>query len=301
MINVIDLNFLGTPETIAAYLIPTSEGPVLIETGPYSTFPFLKKGIEELGYSLEDIRHVLITHIHLDHAGAAWAMAERGATVYLHPFGYKHMHDPGKLVESARRIYREEMDRLWGDIKGIAENKLRVVEHEETLRFGDIQIKAWYTPGHAVHHIAWQIGEELIAGDVAGVKIGRGPVVPPCPPPDIHIEDWKASIDLLRQLSLKKIYLSHFGVINTVDEHLNDLESILTDWANWMYPHFKAQTPNKELFPLFQKYVEDQLEANGVSGMELTKYDNANPPWMSVTGLMRYWKKKEERKKSIQE
>lgn len=300
MVKVIDLNFLGNPETIAAYLVPTVEGPVLIETGPYSTFPNLKKGIEQLGYELEDIKHVLITHIHLDHAGAAWAMAERGATVYLHPFGYKHMNDPSKLLESARRIYQEEMDRLWGEIKGVAEDKLRVVEDKEQLSFGDIHIQAWFTPGHAVHHIAWQVGDELIAGDVAGVKIGRGPVVPPCPPPDIHIEDWKRSIALLRKLSLKKIYLSHFGAISEIEQHLDALEHILDDWANWIYPHYKTQTPQSELVPLFQKYVTKQLTTSGVSGLELTKYDNANPVWMSVTGLMRYWKKKEEREKSIQ-
>ncbi len=300
MINVIDLNFLGSPETIAAYLIPTSAGPVLIETGPYSTFPYLKKGVEDLGYSLSDIKHVLITHIHLDHAGAAWAMAELGATVYLHPFGYKHMHDPSKLVESARRIYKEEMDRLWSDIKGIPEDKLRIVAHEEVLTFGDTNIQAWYTPGHAVHHIAWQIGDELIAGDVAGVKIGTGPVVPPCPPPDINIEDWKASISLLQSLSLKKVYLSHFGEISKVEDHWLELEKVLTDWAAWMYPHYKNQTPYAELVPLFQQYVKGQLEAAGVTGLHLTKYDHANPVWMSVTGLLRYWKKKEEREKSIQ-
>jgi glyoxylase-like metal-dependent hydrolase (beta-lactamase superfamily II) len=300
MINIIDLNFLGNPETIAAYLIPTSEGPVLIETGPYSTFGNLKKGVEALGYALEDIKHVLITHIHLDHAGAAWAMAELGATVYLHPFGYKHMHDPSKLVQSARRIYKEDMDRLWSDIKGIPEDKLCVVEHEETLTFGDTQIQAWYTPGHAVHHIAWQIGEELIAGDVAGVKIGEGPVVPPCPPPDINVENWKASIELLRKRSLKSIYLSHFGKISHINDHLDALENILDDWANWMYPHYQAQTPQEELVPLFQQYVEDQLKKSGVSGLDLKKYDNANPAWMSVTGLMRYWRKKEEKEKSVQ-
>jgi glyoxylase-like metal-dependent hydrolase (beta-lactamase superfamily II) len=300
MINVIDLNFLGNPETIAAYLVPTSEGPVLIETGPYSTFSNLKNGVKALGYDLSDIKHVLITHIHLDHAGAAWAMAELGATVYLHPFGFKHMHDPSKLVQSARRIYKEDMDRLWSDIKGIPEDQLRVVQHEEVLTFGNTRIQAWYTPGHAVHHIAWQIGEELIAGDVAGVKIGKGPVVPPCPPPDINVEDWKASVDLLRKLSLKKLYLSHFGAISDINNHLDELEKILSSWANWMYPHYKAQMPAEELVPLFNHYVENQLKEKGVSGLELTKYDNANPPWMSVAGLMRYWRKKEEREKSIQ-
>lgn len=297
MIHQIDLHFLGQPNTIAAYLAPTSEGPVLIETGPYSTFDHLKKGVENLGYQLEGIKNVLITHIHLDHAGAAWAMAEKGAKIYLHPFGYKHMHDPSRLVESARRIYQEEMDRLWSTIKGISENRLQTVEHGETLQFGDTAIKAWHTPGHAVHHIAWQIGDELIAGDVAGVKIDQGPVAPPCPPPDINIEDWKDSINLLRSLNLKKIYLSHFGAIEAIDDQLNALEEGLDEWSQWMYPHYKEQTPLGHVAPMFQEFVKKQLNEKGVSGAQLTQYENANPAWMSVAGLMRYWRKREEKKK----
>ncbi len=293
MIHTIDLKFLDLEQTIGSFLIPSSTGPVLIETGPYSTFKHLKSGIEKLGYRLEDIKHVLITHIHLDHAGAAWAMAERGAQVYLHPFGYKHMNDPSKLVQSAKRIYQEEMDRLWSDIKAIPAQRLNTVEHEEILDFGDIQIQAWHSPGHAVHHIAWQVGEDLIAGDVAGVKIGDGPVVPPCPPPDIHIENWKKSIQLLRTLPLKRLHLSHFGVIENIEEHLDQLEEVLEDWSQWIFPHYQAQTPLDQIVPLFEKYTTDQLISKKVTGIHLKQYDYANPAWMSVAGLMRYWKKRE--------
>ncbi len=295
MIHTLDLHFLGHPETIAAYLVETTEGPVLIETGPYSTFEHLEREVDAKGYKLEDIRHVLITHIHLDHAGAAWAMAEREATIYLHPFGYKHMHDPSKLVASARRIYQDQMDRLWSDIKGIPENRLQTVQHAEVLSFGDTEIKAWHTPGHAVHHIAWQIGSALIAGDVAGVKIGDGPVVPPCPPPDINIEDWKESLALIRSLNLDTIYISHFGEISKIEEQLQELEKGLDDWSAWMYPHYKAQTSQVEIVPLFKEYVDGQLKERGVDGLHLVQYENANPKWMSVAGLMRYWRKKEEK------
>ncbi|HKK80460.1 MAG TPA: MBL fold metallo-hydrolase, partial [Phaeodactylibacter sp.] len=108
MIKTLDLKFLGKPDTIASFLVETSEGPILFETGPYSTFDNLKAEVERHGHQLADIKHVFVTHIHLDHAGAAWALAELGADIYLHPVGQGHMHDPSKLVASATRIYGDD-------------------------------------------------------------------------------------------------------------------------------------------------------------------------------------------------
>lgn len=295
MIKVIDLHFLNTPKTIAAFLMETSVGPILFETGPYSTFDYLKKGIEEAGFMIEDIKHVFITHIHLDHAGAAWAFAEKGAKIYLHPLGYKHMHDPSKLIQSATRIYQDQMETLWSTIKGIPEVNLKTIEHGEVITIGDTEIKAWYTPGHAVHHIAWQIGDQLIAGDVAGIKIDNGPVVPPCPPPDINIEDWKQSIALLKTLSLKEVYISHYGKVDSLENHFEALEIGLDTWANWMLPHFEAQTPKEELFSLFRNYLKKTFLEIGLTEKEFLQYESANPSWMSVIGLLRYWKKKKEK------
>ena len=119
---------------------------MLIETGPHSTFATLEANLSERGYRIADVKHVFITHIHLDHAGAAWAFAEQGATIYLHPFGYKHMKDPSRLIDSASRIYGDQMDRLWGQLKPIDEYRLQVVEHEEIITIGDCEIKAWHTP-----------------------------------------------------------------------------------------------------------------------------------------------------------
>jgi len=295
MIKVIDLHFLGYPHTIAAYLMESSDGPILFETGPHSTFEHLKAGLERHGYQLADLKHVFITHIHLDHAGAAWALAEHGADVYLHPFGQRHMNDPSKLISSATRIYGDDMDRLWGTLKGIPADQLRVVKHEEIITIGDKEIKAWHTPGHAVHHIAWQINDQLIAGDVAGVRIGKGPVVPPCPPPDINIEDWQDSLNLIRLINPHKIYLSHYGPVEKakISEHLDKLESRLLDWANWIKPHYEGGTKPEGVVPVFQEYVRNQLKAEGLSEEEITIYENANPSGMSVAGLMRYWRKKE--------
>ena len=157
---------------------------------------------------------------------------------------------------------------------------------------------SWHTPGHAVHHIAWQIGNKLIAGDVAGVKIGDGMVVPPCPPPDIHIEDWMASIDLILDLDLEAIYLTHFGEITNIAPHLEALKTILLDWANWIKPHWEAGSDPKEVTPLFMEYTKKQLLENGANKLGLMQYEAANPSWMSVAGLFRYWRKRAEKKQS---
>lgn len=292
MVHVLDLNFLGIDHAIASFLIETSQGPVLIETGPHSTFDSLEENVREKGFKLDEIKHVFLTHIHLDHAGAAWAMAEKGATIYLHPFGQKHMADPSKLMASAKMIYKEDMDRLWGRMKSIPEDQLRIVDHEETITIGDSSFTSLHTPGHARHHIAWMMGDILFSGDVAGVKIGDGPVVPPCPPPDINLEDWNQSIDLVLEKSPSKIYLTHFDAIENIDQHLSDLKVILNDWAYWIKEKWESGLSAEEITPEFSSYTADQLRQKGVDEHGVEQYEAANPSWMSVAGLIRYWKKK---------
>jgi len=296
MIKILDLRFLDSSETIGAFLLETSAGPVLFETGPHSTYATLSAELAKYNYTPEDVKHVFVTHIHLDHAGAAWAFAEKGAMIYMHPFGEKHLADPSKLLESARRIYKDKMDMLWGQLHPIAKTQIHTVEHSEEITVGDQTIKAWYTPGHAVHHVAWQIGGSLIGGDVTGVKINDGMIVPPCPPPDINVEDWLASIRLIRDLPLTEIYLTHFGRVTDIKAHLEKLEYILLDWAAWMKPHFDNEADPKMVTPKFQEYVAGQLAEAGLDKADIQRYEKANPPWMSVFGLMRYWKKAEERK-----
>ncbi|MFK7947881.1 MAG: MBL fold metallo-hydrolase, partial [Saprospiraceae bacterium] len=232
------------------------------------------------------------THIHFDHAGGAWALAKQGATIYLHPFGKRHLGEPSKLYASAKRIYQDKMETLWGRMEAIDDDKLRTVEHGESITIGDTTFTAHHTPGHAVHHIAWQVGDNLFAGDVAGVKIAKGIVVPPCPPPDINIEDWIASINLVRDLDINALYLTHFNKITNITAHLEALENILWDWANWMKPHFENGTNQKEIVPQFMEYTKQQLLNHGLTEEEIKQYEAANPSWMSVVGLMRYWKKR---------
>lgn len=291
MIHTIDLHFQGLSENIAAFLVETEIGPVLVETGPHSTLAFLKKGVEAAGFRLEDIQHVFLTHIHLDHAGAAWWFAQRGAKIYVHPRGSKHLASPERLMSSAKMIYQDKMDELWGQMNPIDPALIIEAGHETSFTLGEQQMQAWHTPGHAVHHIAWQWGEHVFTGDVAGVRINQGVVIPPCPPPDINISDWKNSLELLRALTPTSLWLTHFGEVPYDEEHLMALSQRLDRWANWIKPHFDAGKNATETTPLFQQMVKEDLTAAGVAPKDQAKYETANPSWMGVAGLFRYWKK----------
>lgn len=296
MIITIDLEFQKNACTIAAYIIESGQGPVLIETGPHSCFEALKEGIEAAGYKLEDIKHVLLTHIHLDHAGAAWAFAQNEATIYVHPFGVDHLADPSKLMESAKRIYQDKMDTLWGEMKAIPKKQLQSVAHEEVVQIGNLKFTAWHTPGHANHHIAWEMGGIIFTGDVAGVQIGEGPVVAPLPPPDINIEVWKESIELLRSRKAKAFYLTHYGAVTQVDAHLDALTTNIDTLAAWVKEHLDAGESIEEMTPKFDELALEELKKREMSEVEIAQYQAANPAWMSVTGLVRYWTKKAEGK-----
>lgn len=293
-IHTLDLDFLDESAAIASFLLPSSDGLILIESGPETTFEHLKKAITQKGFDWKDVRHVLLTHIHFDHAGAAWKFAENGARIYVHPVGLPHLQNPEKLWNSAAMIYGADMDRLWGKMESIPENLLQAVGDGDVINIGKIQFKVWYTPGHAVHHNAYQLGNIIFTGDVAGVKIHQGPVVPPCPPPDINIGLWKESILKLKSLNPQQLYLTHFGAVDAPQEHFSALEVILDDWANWMKPYFDVQTKAEDITPQFMEYTRNQLQQQGVSEDDLQRYEYANPSWMSVSGLLRYWKLKEQ-------
>ena len=293
-INVLDIHFLGETQVIANYLIESNDGLILIETGPETAFNHLKKAIEKAGFKWKEVKHVLLTHIHFDHAGAAWKFAENGAKIYVHPIGLPHLNNPEKLWNSAKRIYQDDMERLWGEMKPIDKTLLVPVDDGDVLNLGGVVFKTHYTPGHAIHHNAYQFGEIIFTCDVAGVKINDGPVVPPCPPPDIHIENWKRSIEKLVALNPTRLYLAHFGAVNHPKEHLNDLVAVLDDWKNWIKPYFDQSIPAEEIVPKFVKYTQDQLKRKNVSDENLERYEKGNPSYMSVTGLLRYWRLKEE-------
>ncbi|MEX0884280.1 MAG: MBL fold metallo-hydrolase, partial [Cyclobacteriaceae bacterium] len=246
------------------------------------------------GFKPEDIKQVLLTHIHFDHAGAAWKLADCGADIYVHPLGLPHLADPSKLWDSAERIYGDEMQKLWGKMAPISKRRLHPCIDERVLEFGDLKFKAMHTPGHAVHHIAWAYEDSIFTGDVGGVKIDNGPVVPPCPPPDIHLENWKKSIRKILDAQPETLYLTHFGKIDKPVAHFQSLEIIMEDWAMWIKKHYDLKTPAEEVIPQFMAYTEIQMKKEGVDPQLNALYEYANPSWMSVNGLLRYWKLKEQ-------
>src|SRR5690606_41258116 len=160
-IQVIDLNFQKTNESIGSFLISTQKGPVLIESGPETTYRSLVQQIQSAGYKVEDIHAVLLTHIHFDHAGAAWKLAKNGTKIYVHPIGLPHLANPEKLWNSAAQIYGEDMDRLWGKMEPIPEDLLIAANDGDVLDFGDMQFQVIYTPGHAVDHNAYQFNDVI--------------------------------------------------------------------------------------------------------------------------------------------
>jgi glyoxylase-like metal-dependent hydrolase (beta-lactamase superfamily II) len=288
-VHILDIN--AHPRTIASFVLETEEGPVLFETGPYTAAERLRQALAQLGYAPSQVRHVFVTHVHLDHAGGAWSWAREGAKIYVHPRGLPHLADPSRLWASASRIYGDQMEALWGSMAPIDPAQLVPLEDGAQIRLGGVEIEAWETLGHAPHHLAFRLGDALIAGDIAGVRIEGGPALPPCPPPDIHLELWQASLERLRRASLASLYLTHFGRVDDVQEHLADLAKTLDDWGRWILERLRQGRSQEELIPEFEAYVRGMLEARGMSQEEIEAYEVADPAWMSVGGLVRYWSK----------
>jgi glyoxylase-like metal-dependent hydrolase (beta-lactamase superfamily II) len=292
-IKVLDINFFN-PNVIEAHLIETSAGPILIETGPDSVFKNLEEKINESGYQMSDIKHVFVTHIHLDHSGAAWHFSKHGAKIYVHERGAPHIISPEKLMKSAAMIYGDDMDRLWGNVENVPEDLVYVIKDQETINIGNVKVKAIETPGHASHHHAYQLDDVLISGDVTGNRINKGPILPPTPPPDINIEVWQESINKIRELNPSVIYPTHFGGvggITKINEHLDELQSTLLEWTDWIGERVKAGKSDEEIIPEFEEYCTNLLNSAGVTKEDFKSYELSDPFFMNVGGLTRYWRK----------
>ncbi|HQT94516.1 MAG: MBL fold hydrolase [Acidobacteria bacterium 21-70-11] len=290
-IQTLDLDFQGEPGVIAAFLIRSSAGPVLVESGPASTYGALEAALRRAGVEPSEVGHVLLTHIHLDHAGAAWRLASLGAQVHVHPAGAPHLQDPSKLLASARKIYREQMDPLWGALEPIPAERIRPLADGEVLRFGDVAIEALFTPGHAVHHVAFRLDGAVFTGDVGGVRIDGGPAVAPCPPPDIDQELWMASLDRIRAVRPQVLYLTHFGPFTDAPEHLDGVERSLRGISAWVLERMRAGGSEDGLVASVDAYARGYLDGVAAEDGLARSYQLANPAFMSAAGLARYWRK----------
>jgi len=288
----LDLNFQGRKQAIAAYLIPHSSGVVLVECGPGSTLSALQAALAENGYSVADVTHVLLSHIHLDHAGAAGWLARQGAEVYVHPVGAPHMLDPEKLLASAGRIYGDRMDELWGEFLSVPEDRLTVVEDAQEIVIGNLRFVPVDTPGHAYHHHAYLFEDICFSGDIGGVRIPGFPYMRiPMPPPELHLEKWRESVKHLRQEKFRRIAPTHFGIFDDPDWQLDELEKNLDAVSRWLDEVMPADPPIEELREMFSDWMDEQARKSGLSETVTKVYEVANPVGMSVDGLHRYWRK----------
>ncbi len=291
-IITLDLNFLGRKQAIASYLIPHSSGVVLVECGPGSTLPALQAALAESGYSPRDVTHVLLTHIHLDHAGAAGWLARQGAEVYVHPLGAPHMLNPEKLLASAARIYGDKMDMLWGEFLPVPEDRLRVPEDAQEIVIGNLRFTPVNTPGHAGHHYVYLFEDICFSGDIGGVRIpGFSYLRLPMVPPELHLERWRESIRQLHKFAFRRIAPTHFGLFDDPDWQLSAVEKDLDDAERWLEAIMPADPSIELLREKFTAWMAEQALASGLSEQVLKAYEVANPVGMSADGLQRYWKK----------
>ena len=294
-IHTIDLNFLGLKQAIAAYLVVGPGGPVLVETGPGSTQEALVAGLAEHGLAPGDLEAALISHIHLDHAGAAGWLAAQGVTICVHPLGAPHLISPERLLHSAGRIYGDEMDRLWGEMLAAPAERVRAVEDGEVVVAGGLRFRAIETKGHAGHHHTWLIEGRSIAftGDVAGVRMpGEDMLAVPAPPPEIDLDAWNASLVQLSRLGLKRIYPTHFGAFDDVEGHLERLRDELEVCADFIHQAMLAGKTREEIVPAYLQWQRERAASKGIGDAAMQGYEAANPLEMSVDGLMRYWRKR---------
>ncbi len=293
MIHVLDTKHLGRQGIIAVTVLETEDGPVVFDTGPESTFENVAADLRKLGFDPANVRHVFLSHIHFDHAGAAWRFAELGATIHVHPRGAPHLVHPGKLIASATRLYGDQMERLWGKIAAIPAERVRVLEDNEVVEVSSFHIRAISTPGHASHHHIYHWDDTVFGGDVAGVRLGSGPPAPPFVPPELDIEAWRDSIAKIGALNPVNLYLPHFGLVRgDISAHLNALEERIVRWSLWFRDRIRSGDDESRMTAAFAEHVAADLRVAGASETEIIDYEYADPSFMAVTAASRYWRKR---------
>ena len=295
-VEQIDLDFHGAPGTVAAYVFDAGDGLAVVDPGPTSTLPALQAGMERLGAKPADLRHILLTHIHLDHAGSAGTLLAQlpHARVYVHGRGAAHLQAPERLLASAAQIYGDQMDSLWGEMRPVSASQMTVLEGGETLRLGNLDVAPLYTPGHAVHHLAYHIGAELFVGDVGGIRLlpMQSPR-PPTPPPDIDLTAWAASIALLRGVVADTLHLTHFSSYPQSQAHWDALERNMATDAELIFGALDDGLDGEEVRRRYEQALADALAQEAP---ELpARFALACPPWMSVQGLTRAWRRMQTR------
>ena len=279
-IQPIDLLHQGE-RIVGSYLLETEDGLALFDCGPSSCLPRLKEGLRERGVEVTDLRHLLLSHIHLDHAGAAGSLVREhpGLQVHVSEVGAPHLVDPSKLEASARRLYGDTFDPLWGELAPVPAANVHAVGESV------VGLDCFPSPGHALHHVCYLHRDgTLYAGDAAGVRVAPGSfVLPPCPPPEVDVEAWDQTVGEIRRRAPARLALVHFGVFDDVESHLARFSERLHAWSGRIESGMDA--------PAFLAAARRDVEE---AGDDAAYYDRAAPFWHCYLGLERYWRKRRE-------
>ena len=289
--------FLGENEIIGSYLLAGQNELAIIDPGPGSMVESLLESIREAGFDPQEVTHILITHVHLDHAGSAGTLVRQlpKAQVYTHKKGAPHLLDTTKVVASASRIYGERMKLLWGEIESTPQERLSIIEGGDILNIAGRRLEVHYTPGHAIHHVVFfdVHSGELFAGDVAGVRLQDVDYVrPPTPPPDLDLEAWSDSISLVKSLRPDVLYIGHFGAIKNIAEHFDHLREKLYSWGEFVLGAMGDGKEEAEIISMLIEHTKPELLRAARDTHAIERYEIATNYPMTVQGYMRYWRKK---------
>ncbi len=295
-IRLIDDRHLGRAQVISTYVLLGDE-VALVDPGPTSVLPALEQGLTELKLGFADVRSILLTHIHLDHAGATGTLVARypHLKVYVHQRGAPHMVNPERLLSSATRLYGDLMEHLWGEFRAVPEQNVTVLSGGETLRLGSRTVSVYDAPGHASHHLLYleQSSGVAFVGDVGGVRLpGSTYARPATPPPDIDLEAWDSTLQLLRSLEPRVLALTHFGRADDPQQHIESYRERLRRWAEVVREGIEGGFDEPQQIARLQAVADDEL---GAGSEEAARYQQATPLEQSWAGLARYWRKRDNR------
>ena len=291
----IDLHFRGHPSVIATAVLRAADGLVIVDPGPTTCLGALEAGLAGLGGALDEVRHVLLTHIHLDHAGATGTILARvpRARVYVHERGAPHMIDPQKLLASATRLYGDQMDVLWGRFDPVPERQVTVLTGGESLEIPGRSIDVAYTPGHAVHHVSYFDQAEGVAyvGDTCGIRVMADYTIAATPPPDIDVEAWQASLNLIGDWKPETLFLTHFGPVLDPASHLEHYRQVLAETSALVARSLAAGGADEDRVADFVNRMRADARQS-LSERDAVALELAAPFDQIWAGLARYWRKR---------
>jgi glyoxylase-like metal-dependent hydrolase (beta-lactamase superfamily II) len=294
-VSYIDLLFEGRRDAIATAVISTAGQVALVDPGPTSCLETLERGLNGYGIRIADVTDLVLTHIHLDHAGATGTLVRRnpGLRVWVHERGAPHLVDPGKLLDSATRLYGAAMERLWGEVAPVPAQNMTSLSGGERIQAGGRTFEVAYTPGHASHHVSFFDRDSGIAfvGDTAGMSVNGGYVLPPTPPPDIDIELWERSVARIEAWSPATLFLAHYGPVVQVRPHLQALVEHLHSAAAVVKASLEQPGTDDERTQMFAEHLRRELRAH-MTDAEFAAYRVTAPPELLWLGLARYWRKR---------